>query len=268
MLDMLSIVSYASQVPPYKVEIHEWIFHCELKKFIFWYFTSVLKLCMWMFWFPDSSPYTNVTWVKVKGMCWSQITTDNSICKYSTQSIHACPCCTDSSGMYNNSSLLVSCLENCWSIWSTYVSELTVSSRKSVWLFCLYSYQTTQQFWSDSVKHHVFDCVKSSTWYSVDLPPSVNEKKFCQERRSWGERSSYKIPPCQYGCNWCIWGISKMRSLSFWQLASCHCVIGAWCFATTQKSHLKRSHCPKTLIMQWCKPISRRTDINHTALKA
>jgi len=67
----------------------------------------------------------------------------------------------------------------------------TVSSSKSAWLFYLFSYQTTQQFWNDAMKLHVFVCVKSSTWYSVDLPPSANEKKFCQERKSWGERSSY-----------------------------------------------------------------------------
>jgi hypothetical protein len=100
MLDMLSIVSYASQVPPYKVEIHERIFHCELQKFIFWYFISVLKLCMQTVWFTDSSPYTNITWVMVKGMCWSHpVTTDNAVCRYSTQSIHECPCYTDSNGI-------------------------------------------------------------------------------------------------------------------------------------------------------------------------
>jgi len=59
----------------------------------------VLNLCMEVVWFTDSFPYTNVIWFKIKAMCWSQITTDNSICKYSTQSIQECPCCTDSSGI-------------------------------------------------------------------------------------------------------------------------------------------------------------------------
>jgi len=94
MLDMLSIVSYNLRYLLTWTDFSLWT-----TKIYFFNTSFVLKLCTEVVWFTDNFPYTNVTRVKIKAMCWSQITTDNSVCKYYTQSIHECPCCTDSSGI-------------------------------------------------------------------------------------------------------------------------------------------------------------------------
>lgn len=134
--DALNAVRCSTHIHDTTVKIHIHtlkLFWGNKRKISFGYFSSVLHLCKGLIGklFALSFPINKVIRFEVRGACWPQTTTDNSVLKYFPQSIHGCPCCmTVAESCWKNAywcSLSVSFLINGQGVCYMYLLELIVS---------------------------------------------------------------------------------------------------------------------------------------------